>query len=277
MDHRFPARFIVEDGKVFLLPRRELHENQKKWCNIAQMQLTGKDHNDHHGGKHHHSSGVNTLRYVDHSIQDDLLKIRLQDAQVAMVCHYRFYPQICTVRSWVSVTNISREPVGLDYIASFSVVGIEGDRIWIPHNGWRQEVNWRSCEISELGLMQINSSSTNRIRISNTGAWSTKEYLPMGMLEGATVCLWQIESSGGWHWEISDKAGMLYLHLSGPTEQENGWHKELRPGQSFTSVAAAVTFAENIDAAFGQMTQYRRTIAKRPLSDRGLPIISTIT
>lgn len=273
MDHGIPARFLVEDGKVFLMPRRELTEKQKKWCNIAQVQVTGNDHNDHHGGKHHHSSGVDSLRYIDHSFEDDLLKIRLQDSQLEMLCHYQFYPDICTVRSWVTVTNLSQKPLGLDYIASFSFAGIEGDRIWIPHNGWCREINWRRHALSDLGLQRETGTSTNRISIGNTGAWSTKEYLPMGMLEGDCVCLWQIESGTGWHWEISDKAGLLYLHLAGPTEQESGWHKELQPEQSFTSVAAAVTFADNTDAAFAQLTRYRRTIAKRTPSDRGLPVI----
>lgn len=273
LNYNIPAKFLVEDGKVLLLPCRELTDKQPKWCNIAQVQLTGVNHNDHHGGKHHHSGGVSTLRYVSHSLSNDLLEIVLRDTQTEMVCHYQFYPNISAIRSWTTVTNISQESVGLDYIASFSMVGLEGNSVWIPYNGWCREVNWRKFSLTDLGLVRDTGTSTNRIHFGNSGAWSTKEYLPMGMLEGQSVCLWQIESSTGWNWEISDKAQMLYMHLSGPTEQEDGWHKELWPGESFTSAPVAVVFADDVDTAFAELTKYRRTIAANALSDKGLPVI----
>jgi len=272
-NHTVPVRFLVWEGRVLLLPEIEPEEKKKKWCNIAQLQVTGNDHNDHHGGKHHYSSGSSTLRYAGHSLEKDLLKIRLRDDQLEVVCHYQFYPHIRALRSWVTVTNICNAPVGLDYIASFSMAGIHYDRVWIPHNAWRQEVNWRSHSLGELGLELTENASTNRISIGNTGAWSTKEYLPMGALEGDGVCLWQIESGTSWHWEMGCTSGMLYLHLSGPTGQENGWHKELEPGASFTSLPAAMVFAQNMEEAFAEMTKYRRTIAKRTSSDLGLPVI----
>ena len=35
--------------------------------------------------------------------------------------------------------------------------------------------------------------------------------------------MWQIESNTGWNWEIGDLKDVLYLRLSGPSEQENHW------------------------------------------------------
>lgn len=85
--------------------------------------------------------------------------------------------------------------------------------------------------------------------------------------------LWQIESNGSWQWELADVSDMMYFKLSGPTEQENGWHRELRPGETFESVAACVAVGGDLDGAVAAMTAYRRTIAARNEADGHLPVI----
>ena len=42
----------------------------------------------------------------------------------------------------------------------------------------------------------------------------------------------------GWQNMALHRAGNLYLALSGTTEQEHGWYKNLKPGESFTTVPA---------------------------------------
>ena len=82
----------------------------------------------------------------------------------------------------------------------------------------------------------------------------------MGIIENKRECIfWQIENND--------------LKLSGPSEQENGWWKELNPGEIFETIKAAIGFEKNINGVFGEMTKYQRTLAYRSEKDAGLPVI----
>jgi len=151
----------------------------------------------------------------------------------------------------------------------------------IPHNSWQREMQWETYTLDKLGIAQsqpdIEQRSSKVIAATNIGNWSTKEYLPMGYLENtetSTNLFWQIEHNGSWHWEISDQTGHLYLQLSGPTETESHWFKNLKPGDSFTSVPVAVGVSGgNFDVAIGELTKYRRVIRRPNKDNESLGII----
>ena len=106
-----------------------------------------------------------------------------------------------------------------------------------------------------------------RIALSSAGSWPCGEYLPMGCYEntGANIAFtWQIETAAAWGWECSDSAGELYLQTYGPSFQESGFLKTLRPGEVFQSVPCAIAsvkggFEETIRA----LTKYRRIIRRK--------------
>ena len=51
--------------------------------------------------------------------------------------------------------------------------------------------------------------------------------------EAKETYFFQIEHSGQWLVEYGSSMGKnLYLALSGPTEMENGWWKNLKPGDT---------------------------------------------
>lgn len=128
--------------------------------------------------------------------------------------------------------------------------------------------------LQDLGYSHITYFSTKRIAVSNTGTWSTKEYMPMGIIENKNECIfWQIENNGSWNFEISDIQDQNYLKLSGPSEQENGWWKELKPGDTFDTVKAAISFEKTTNGVFGEMTKYRRLFTYRSRNDIELPVI----
>ena len=55
--------------------------------------------------------------------------------------------------------------------------------------------------------------------------------------ETGETYIFQVESSGQWLIEYgSAQGGNLYLTVSGATEQEHGWYKNLKPGECFTAV-----------------------------------------
>ena len=123
----------------------------------------------------------------------------------------------------------------------------------------------------------VNSFSMKRISIGSTGSWSCDEYLPMGSYYNTELnktFTWQIETSGSWHWEISDIRDRLYLQASGPTYQENGFAKSLKPGEEFVSVPCALAVAEgDFEASIQALTEYRRRIRRKNQVNENLPVI----
>ena len=283
---------ITDDGFVVLnnFSRSNLIHKRSKhtWGPIAEIHLCGDNPNDHHMAKHTGGSATFTLKYKSHKYyENDLgnkLELTLADEKIEAVVHYQFYRGISVLRAWTVVTNICQEIVGLEYISSFSYIGIdEGDaplddrmRILIPHNAWCREANWHAYTPSELGYAPLTYFSGKRILVTNTGTWSAKEYLPMGAYqneESQNTVLWQIEHNGSWAWEISDIDRMLYLKISGPNDQEHDWYKELIPGESFETVKTALTVGADFNEALGEMTKYRRKIVTNNESNKKLPII----
>lgn len=267
----------------------EIKEHSKKWFPASEIHMTGKNQNDHHGAKHTGSCSMNTLKYDEHkyyrNAAGNKLEIKLKDEEICATLHYQFYDNISAARTWTSIDNISTGNVGLEYVSSFSLTGIGKEcepakrnqmKRSIPHNSWCREVDWQTYTLEELGLHNSTSFSTKRISISNTGTWSAKEHLPMGAIansSNAGCLMWQIENNGSWQWEISDIAGYLYLKLSGPTENENHWHKDLKPGESFESVKTAIAVGTDFNCALQQMTLYRRKIVRYNAFDTALPVI----
>ena len=283
---------IAEDERVYLhnFSTNDLVHKRYKgvWGPIAEIHICGDNPNDHHMAKHTGGSATFTLKYKSHKYYENesgnKLELTLADEKTEACVHFQFYKGICAVRTWTTVTNIGKEPFGIEYISTFSYVGIdEGDlpidnkmRILIPHNAWCREANWHSYTPGELGYAPMTYFSGKRILVSNTGTWSAKEYLPMGAyqnLETENTVMWQIEHNGSWAWEISDIDRMLYLKISGPNEQEHDWYKELKPNESFETVKAALVLGKDFNHALEEITKYRRTIVTNNEENRALPII----
>ena len=284
---------ITEDNTVILkdfsrVPYTQTKSHKAQWCSIADIHVCGENPDDHHFFKHTGASRSTTLKYVSHDLYQtedgERLEFHLQDSSLSVTVIYCFYHGIDAIRTWLRVENISEKCLGLEYVSSFSYTGIdEGDapadekmRVFLPHNAWMREVNWKEYSLSELGFEKTFKFSSKRISVTGNGSFSSKEYLPMGAvsnLEAANTLMWQIENNGAWHWEISDIADMLYLKLSGPTEQDNHWYKCLEKGEVFESVPVCVAVAEDFDRALAQMTAYRRKISAKNEFEKQCPVI----
>ncbi len=213
------------------------------------------------------------------------LEIVTEDPPTGLVVcsHIQFYDGISMVRSWTELQNDGTEDLGIEYVSSFALTGIEKEglmnadeklEVLIPHNAWQKEMIWNRYTMDDLGMSisqpQPVRHSSQTISVGNTGNWSTKNYLPMGCLknkETESMLFWQIEHNGSWYWEISDQDGHLYLQLSGPTEHQSHWWKNLKPGDNFTSVPVSVgSVYGDVDEAGAELTRYRRAI-RRPNKD----------
>ncbi|MFG2576734.1 alpha-galactosidase [Streptomyces sp. NPDC048481] len=145
------------------------------------------------------------------------------------------------------------------------------------------------------------------------GSWSTGRHLPVAAVTDGRggAWLWQIESSAGWRYEIGEREGAAYLALFGPDDAHHQWRQTLAPGEEFTTVPAALVRVGagseagggagigpeagagvmvgadaqagagagigagvgGLDAAFGELTAYRRLIRRDHSDHRNLPVI----
>ena len=264
---------------------------------IVELMVSGTDRaGERHGNKYIRTGPGYRLQYreMKDGQNETGRKIEVVTADeptgLEVHSHYQFYNGISVVRAWTDVINRGTEDRGLEYVSSFSLTGIGKEGIQppdeklelkIPHNGWQKELHWNTYGLKDLGMSITQPGPARRssktIGIGNTGSWSTKEYLPMGYLENRETgsnLFWQIENNGSWYWEISDQDGYLYLKLSGPTETQSHWWKNLRPGETFTSVPVCVgATAGNFDGAMDELTRYRRAIRRVNRDNQNLAVI----
>ena len=264
-------------------------ESLKANYTAIEIRTTGSDTGWHLGTKAERLLCPELPQYISHeSVETKIGKkyiFNLKTSLLDIKLNYLFAKNCKTLRAWVEVTNISKNDVGLEYISSFALTGLADNRteavdldcrLMIPYNGWGREFNWSDLTLGDLGYRFNHSAASNRIAFSNSGTWSTKETLPMGCFYTPSknkALLWQIESNTSWSWEISDTDFLLYLRLSGPSEVYNNWWKNLKPGESFESAKAAVSFGKDFNSALAEMTAYRRLIAHRVHSDLYNPVI----
>jgi alpha-galactosidase len=265
--------------------------------NLVELNISGLDRPlERHGTKYIVTAPGYRMKYDSHKDYRNTygrkLEITTFDAEtgIYVISHLQFYDTISVISSYSEVVNKGSNLQTLEYISSFNYNGVEKEGLLprddkmllsIPHNSWQREMSWQTYTLAELGLAQsqpaVEQRSSKAIGITNTGNWSTKEYLPMGYLENVETqsnIFWQIEHNGSWHWEISDQSGHFYLALSGPTETESHWFKNLQPGEAFQSVPVAVGVnAGDFDTAMGELTKYRRMIRRKNADNESLAII----
>lgn len=216
-----------------------------------------------HWGKHVNTDAL-SLKYLRHNDRRSdagrKLEFVLANEDFQVTLHYQFYDGVAAVGTWSEVKNISEGQQDLFYLSSFCYSNLPKDtpELMLCRNGWCQEFMPDVRSPEEWGILPDakNNTTTTKVTASNTGTWSTKDYLPIGYAGGL---FWQIESCNSWAWEFSIHDGRFYVNLSGPAE-EHSFHKKLQPGESYTSVKAAVSVGNDMTDALGEMTKYRRLV-----------------
>ena len=281
---------VEPSGKVALWNcsmEKRPRAKESKWYPLVEVQCAGLNHNNHHGCKHTLTSPASELIYEGHrferNAQGDLFLLTQSSRQVRVTTRWQFFDGVRALRADTTVENLQDDELTLQYVTSFALTGLgHGEdardgmtyQIAIPHSTWYGECQWRFNTLHELGYDPVNDFSVKRIALSNTGSWACAEHLPMGsFLQPSGTMTWQIETSASWCWEMSDLGEQLFLHISGPAWEENGFRKRLAKRQSFTSVPCAVAFsAEGFAGSIAELTNYRRRI-RRPNSDNEHPSV----
>lgn len=268
---------IDENGILLLLKittkeRAAYSKNRSKVP--IEVKITGENTDDHHGAKYTGCNAADPLLYVSHKVNGKTVCFILKNSAILVNLYYIGFASSDVIASYAEIKNISNDDIGLEYVSSFCLYDFEVERLYVAHNSWCKEYNWRSYSLEDVGLLR-GKFSTKRFNVSNFGTWSSKEFLPIGYistLEGGIM--WQIESNNSWNYEIGDISDNLYLKLSGASEQDCSWWKKLSPNEVFkTDLAAVCVTHGNINNAIEEFTKYRREISYKNNADEYLPVI----
>ncbi len=192
--------------------------------------------------------------------------------------------EVIRVRS--EVTNAGPAALTLTYVSSLALTGFGPTRALRVHearNAWNTELRWQQLTAAQAGLVDVGpfdegqGTAKGRHAVTAIGSWSSGDFLPMGGVEDierGMSWVWQVEHCGGWHWELGDHHGGLYLQASGPTDREHRWRATLAPGETFATVPVAIAATTGgLAGGLRALTGYRRAI-RRPAPDLDeLPVI----
>ena len=261
-------------------------------------QVTGESSGNFRANKHDAGSVGKVWRYVRHEIAEDpdgrqlVLSVKAPDG-LAADYHMQLYRSLPVARTWAVLRNESKGDMGIEFVSSFMYAGLGKNRVaagcdglefWIPRNGWCCEAQWERRDAVDIGLSHLPTlgyrlpdRGNSRFHYGSVNSWSTSEYLPMGLVrdpDSGEIHFFQVEHSGAWQIEYgTGDGGNLYACLMGPND-EAGWWKNLRPGESFTTVpAAAGACVGGIDEAIAALTEYRRRMREASADDPACPVV----
>lgn len=297
--------FEIDGDKIILTKVNsndlsDADDEMKKHMYLAEVQITGR--NFHHKGvRFIDTNPGRDLKYVSHKVHSTengkiiLITQRDDDQSIQVTSSYRLFDGTSIIRSWTEIENIGTQDLGIEYVSSFVMAGInqvndlegnysENNEIYIPNNDWTAEAQWKRKTVKEAGLDywvdgEKNQAATKRISVTNNTSWSCSEYSPNGILHNTKTnqsAIWQIENNGAWHYELTDigRGDLLAIRLSGPEELDNHWWKNLKVGDKFTTIQTAFGQMDgDFEDAIGEMTKYRRIIRRDNEDNKKLPVI----
>lgn len=288
-----PRLLIVHHAHT---PSSDVASLRRSSLPVVELSLAGDGRHGTAGKRHVDGSAAQRLRLtgVQESEANGLRRLELRAVDtlsgLEVAVHYELSAGSSVLRTWTEL-RAAGAAVGLEYVSSLVLSGLghgqdweEELGLWQAANPWSGEFRWRRSTLAERGLYNVGMveygqvGSKNRITATSTGAWSTSEHLPMGILEDlatGSMTAWQVEHNGAWHYELGDRYDDVYLAVSGPTAAEHQWALTLEPGETFRTAPAAVAVVPSggIDAVAAELTAYRRRIRRPHRDNTELPVI----
>ena len=250
---------------------------------FSEVHISGENKDTHLGAKLTNSSEGRQLKYISHELSPTELSVIQESKLIRVKTVFTSYKNSAAIRIHSEITNISSEKFVIEEASAFVLAG-SGKRGIDSANelfftefkqSHHAECQPKRRSFFDCGLFRANTESQKRIFCANIGSWSTKEYLPQGIIEdvsGAAIAF-AIESSASWYYEIADNKEKYYLWLGGPSLPFGDWSKELNTGESYQTVNTVIAEAKNATAAIGELTKYRRELLPKRAADATLPTI----
>ncbi|WP_405552167.1 alpha-galactosidase [Streptomyces canus] len=266
------------------------------WAGLVPLvEVTATGHGRMWSGERFIETAIgDRLTYRAHeTVQDggrERTTIRLADPATGLAAEVTLESSSGTgfLRSQVRLVNEGSTPLRLESVSTLTLGGIADadgglDSLTLhwADNDWLAECRWRQAAFRDQVVPLSRSAHGHEGRGCferySQGSWSTGRHLPLGGLTDLSgrAWLWQIESSAGWRFETGEREGATYVALFGPDDAHHQWNHTLAPGEGFTTVPAVLVRTETggLDAAFGELTDYRRGIRRDHPDRRALPVI----
>ncbi|MER6186889.1 alpha-galactosidase [Streptomyces sp. NPDC001652] len=266
------------------------------WAGLVPLvEVTATGHGRMWSGERFIETAIgDRLSYLSHeTVQDggrERTTIRLADSATGLAADVTLEarPGSGFLRARVRLANQGGTALRLESVSTLTLGGIvDADgglddlTLHWADNDWLAECRWRQDAFRKRVVPLSRSAHGHEGRGCferySQGSWSTGRHLPVaGLTDSAgRAWLWQIESSAGWRFETGEREGAAYVGLFGPDDAHHQWHHTLAPGEEFHTVPAVLVHTETggLDAAFGELTDYRRGIRRDHPDRLALPVI----
>ena len=214
-----------------------------------------------------------------------------EDKTVELMHHTK---DVCkSTECFTSVKNVSDEKIDVNQISSaFVEIKNEGRLKWYDEDkykihycqsAWLGEGQWNSSTLDNLGMYQVFDDHQHRncASISSKGSWSTSLYYPLVMVEDLELNkthYFEVKSPASWYIEFcteydENNEEALYIFASDSCEKNDGWHKELKPGESYQTASVVYgTVDGGFEEAVKRLIDYKRTDSKVHFEDKVPPV-----
>lgn len=276
--------FKIENDKIYIDSFGTYKGNPE--CYMTEVSIAGENKISECGIKLCASSEGYRMKYVSHEIKDNILTIYQTSGLIGTKTEFTSYDDTNTIAVHAEITNISDKDIVIEEASSFVLGGISPggfdnvDNMYITTfvQSAHTECQPLRQSFGEWGFFSesAQSEAKKRISFSNIGGWSTKERLPMGIIENtadSSFLMFQIESNNSWHFEISDNHRDMYLYTGSANLTNCGWCKKLLPGEAYKTISTAIAISDSLNGVVGEMTKYRRHICALSEADSHLPSI----
>ncbi|MBQ9543955.1 MAG: alpha-galactosidase, partial [Clostridia bacterium] len=226
-----------------------------------------------------YSSETSKLRYAGHRIEGDTLSLVLSGEKVEITTFFDVFPGTDAFRVRRSYKNVSADDVRLESAPTFGFKFADRALADCREMFFHRFSNTRYSEclpvvesFHRLGLFNANTT----FHLENCGNASARENVPQCILEdrkNGGFLMVQVESMGGWFFEISSSGNSFILQTGGSCALYNAWSRTLAPGEVYETVPVAVSNGKTLNEVLSQMTLYRRAIRTFCEADRKLPVI----
>lgn len=207
--------------------------------------------------------------------------IYTEDKTLELKCHSK---KVCnSLECFTTIKNVSDKNIDINQVSSsFVEVKNEGKLKWYDEDkykihycqsAWLGEGQWNSSTLDNLGMYQVYDDHQHRncAAISSKGSWSTCLYYPLVMVEDLELKkthYFEIKSSASWYIEFcteynENNEEALYIFLSDSCEKNDGWYKDLAPGESYqTASVICGTVEGGFEEAIKELIDYKRADSK---------------
>ena len=123
----------------------------------------------------------------------------------------------------------------------------EDIKIYLCHNKWQGEAQWKTYSPAELGIYpgSVHPWERASFKMHAVGSWPCANFYPLTLVEDSAhgnISFVELEGGHGWQIKLTGFGGYTYpkmlIEASGCDESNGGWFIELKSGESYTNERA---------------------------------------